>query len=99
MCPASFRGDPHKPRYLKILYSAVPSKLAGAAFFTVPSNQGGHAMLDLMLKIASGVLQMNLRDHHDIPFALPLVFAAVLGFVIGFIILKFIGEEQKQDAE
>jgi hypothetical protein len=56
-------------------------------------------MLDLMLKIASSVLHMNLRDHHDIPFALPLVFAAALGFVIGFIILKFIGEEQKQDAE
>ena len=56
-------------------------------------------MLDLMLKIASGMLQMNLRDHHDIPFALPLVFAAVLGFMIGFIILRFIGEEQKQDTE
>lgn len=56
-------------------------------------------MIDLMLMFASSVLQMNLRDHHDIPFALPLVFAAVLGFVIGFIILKFIGNEQKTDAE
>lgn len=56
-------------------------------------------MLDLMLKFASSILQLNLRDHHDIPFALPLVFAAVLGFVIGFIILKFIGEEQKHDSQ
>jgi hypothetical protein len=56
-------------------------------------------MLDLMLKFASSILQMNLRDHHDIPFALPLVFAAVLGFIIGFIILKFIGNEQKADAD
>jgi uncharacterized protein with PQ loop repeat len=56
-------------------------------------------MIDLILKFASSILQMNLRDHHDIPFALPLVFAAVLGFVIGFIILKFIGNEQKADAD
>lgn len=56
-------------------------------------------MLDFMLMLASSVLQMNLRDHHDIPFALPLVFAAVLGFIIGFIILKFIGNEQKADSE
>jgi uncharacterized protein with PQ loop repeat len=56
-------------------------------------------MLDLILSFASSILQMNLRDHHDIPFALPLVFAAVLGFVIGFIILKFIGNEQKADAD
>ncbi|OAH96193.1 hypothetical protein A1353_24260 [Methylomonas methanica] len=56
-------------------------------------------MLDLMLKFASSILQMNLRDHHDIPFALPLVFAAVLGFILGFIILRFIGNEQKEDAE
>ena len=56
-------------------------------------------MIDLMLKFASSILQMNLRDHHDIPFALPLVFAAVLGFVIGFIILKFIGNEQKADVD
>lgn len=55
-------------------------------------------MLDLIFKFASNILQMNLRDPHDIPFALPLVFAAVLGFVIGFIILKFIGNENKEDA-
>lgn len=50
-------------------------------------------MLDLLFNIASTILQMNIRDPHDILFALPLVFSAVLGFVIGFIILKFIGNE------
>ena len=54
-------------------------------------------MLDLIFNFASSVLHMNLKDPHDIPFALPLVFASVLGFVIGFIIIQFIGNEQKQD--
>ncbi len=56
-------------------------------------------MLDLIFSFASGILQMNLRDPHDIPFALPLVFAATLGFVLGFILLKFIGNEQKDSQE
>jgi len=56
-------------------------------------------MLDLIFQFASGVLQMNLRDPHDIPFALPLVFAAVLGFVMGFILIQFIGNEKKQDTD
>ncbi len=54
-------------------------------------------MLDFIFSIASGILQMNIRDPHDIPFALPLVFSAVLGFILGFIILKLIGNEIKQD--
>lgn len=54
-------------------------------------------MLDLIFNFASSVLQMNLRDPHDIPFALPLVFAAVSGFIIGFILIQFIGNEQKHD--
>lgn len=54
-------------------------------------------MLDLIFGFASGILQMNIRDPHDIPFALPIVFCAVFGFVLGFILLKFIGNEQKQD--
>lgn len=52
-------------------------------------------MLDLIFNFASSVLQMNLRDPHDIPFALPLVFSAVLGFIIGFIMLQYIGNENK----
>lgn len=52
-------------------------------------------MLDLIFNFASSILHMNLRDPHDIPFALPLVFSAVLGFVIGFVLLHFIGNENK----
>ena len=39
-------------------------------------------MVDLMLSIFSKVLQVNMRDHHDIPFALPLLFFIFLGFLI-----------------
>lgn len=53
-------------------------------------------IIDFMLGIFSTVLQMNLRDHHEIPFALPLVTASFTGFIVGFIILKFIGNEEKQ---
>lgn len=52
-------------------------------------------MKDFIFSIASNVLQMNLRDPHDIPFALPLVFSAVLGFVIGFIFLQALGNERR----
>jgi len=52
-------------------------------------------MIDFMLSIFSSVLQMDMRDHHNIPFALPLVMGSFLGFIIGFIILKFIGNEEK----
>ncbi len=52
-------------------------------------------MIDFILSIFSAVLQMDMRDHHNIPFALPLVMGSVGGFIIGFIILKFIGNEEK----
>lgn len=52
-------------------------------------------MIDFMLSIFSSVLQMDMRDHHNIPFALPLVMGSFLGFIIGFTILKFIGNEEK----
>ncbi len=54
-------------------------------------------MLDFMLSIFSGVFQMNLKDPHDIPFAFPLVMAALTGFIIGFTILHFIGNERSPD--
>jgi len=56
-------------------------------------------MLDFMLKVFSSVLGMNLRDHHDIPFALPLLFFMFLGFVISMIVLKFIPVEEEQGSE
>jgi len=54
-------------------------------------------MKDFIFNFAYSILQMDLRDPHDIPFALPLVFCAIFGFVLGFILLKFIGNEQKQE--
>lgn len=54
-------------------------------------------MIDYILSIFSTVLQMNLRDHHDIPFALPLLMACFVGGIIGFTIVRFIGNEKKQE--
>lgn len=56
-------------------------------------------MLDFIFNFASSVLHMNLKDPHDIPFALPLVFSALLGFILGFIMLQFIGNENQRDGE
>jgi Na+/H+ antiporter NhaA len=56
-------------------------------------------MIDFFLSIFSSVLQMDMRDHHNIPFALPLVMGSFLGFIIGFVILKFIGNEEKLRGE
>ncbi len=54
-------------------------------------------MIDFILNIFSSVLQMDMRDHHDIPFALPLVMACFVGGIIGFTIVRFIGNEQVED--
>lgn len=52
-------------------------------------------MLDFILNIFSTVLQMDMKDPHDIPFALPLVMASFTGFTIGFLILSLIASEEK----
>jgi uncharacterized protein with PQ loop repeat len=54
-------------------------------------------MLDFVLSIFSTIFQMNMRDHHDIPFALPLVMAVMVGFVVGFVILSMIGNENRRE--
>jgi hypothetical protein len=56
-------------------------------------------MLDFMLSIFSAILGMNMRDHHDIPFALPLLFFIFLGAVISITVLKFIGNEEREESE
>lgn len=56
-------------------------------------------MLDFILSIFSSVFQMDMRDHHEIPFAMPLVMACFVGGLIGFTIVKFIGNEQDTDRE
>ena len=55
-------------------------------------------MTDFVLSIFSTIFQMNMRDHHDIPFALPLMMGAFVAGILGFIIVKYIEIERKDDA-
>ena len=52
------------------------------------SAERSNTMLDFILSIFSNIFQMNMRDHHDIPFAMPFLMAAVTGYIIGFVILS-----------
>lgn len=53
-------------------------------------------MVDLMLKLFSSVLGMNMRDHHDIPFALPLLLFIFIGFLVSIIGLHFIDSKNDE---
>ena len=55
------------------------------------------SIIDFMLGIFSVLLQIDMTDHHNVPFALPLVMASVTGLTIGFVILKLIVKEQQED--
>lgn len=56
-------------------------------------------MKELIFGFAESILHMNLRDPHDIPFALPLMLAAGLGFILGFIFIQLLGNEQRQQRD
>jgi len=56
-------------------------------------------MIDFMLSIFSAILGVNMRDHHDIPFELPLLFFIFLGFIITITVLHFIGNENEDTSE
>ncbi len=56
-------------------------------------------MKDLIFSIFSTIFQMDMTNPHDIPFAMPLMMACLIGGTIGFTILRFIGNEQKEDRE
>jgi len=56
-------------------------------------------MIDFMLGIFSSMFQMNMRDHHDMPFAMPLMMACLVGGLVGFIIVKYVVKEQQTDTE
>ncbi len=56
-------------------------------------------MIDFVLSILSTVFQMDMRDHHDIPFAMPLMIGAFFAGLFGFIIVRFIGNEQQQEMD
>jgi hypothetical protein len=71
----------------------------GNLFGEASHKQRKTIMLDFMLSIFSAVLGMNMRDHHDIPFALPLLFFIFLGFIITITVLKFIGNDEKEESK
>lgn len=54
-------------------------------------------MLNLMLGFFSSILGFNLKDPHDVPFALPLLFFIFLGFFISITVLRFIGNEPNEE--
>lgn len=56
-------------------------------------------MVDFMLAVFSKILGVNMRDHHDIPFALPLLFFIFLGFIITITVLHFIGNGNEEKSE
>ena len=56
-------------------------------------------MIDFFLGIFSTMFQMNMRDHHEMPFAMPLMMACLVGGLVGFIIVKYVVKEQKDDTE
>ncbi len=56
-------------------------------------------MKDFILGIFSEIFQMDMTNPHDIPFAMPLMMACFVGGIIGFTLLRFIGNEQKEDRE
>ncbi len=52
-------------------------------------------MKDLVVGFFSTVLHMDMTDHHEYPFATLLLIACFIGGIIGFTILRFIGNEQR----
>lgn len=53
-------------------------------------------MIDFILKVLSNIVQVNLRDVHEVPLAMPLMLFPFLGFVISMIVLRFIGNETNE---
>lgn len=51
-------------------------------------------MIDFILSVLSEFFQMNMRDHHDIPFAFPLLLAIFGGGFIGYCIVRLIPDKQ-----
>ncbi|TXL13812.1 hypothetical protein BMR05_09885 [Methylococcaceae bacterium HT4] len=56
-------------------------------------------MIDFFLGIFSTMFQMNMRDHHEMPFFYKVMMACLVGGLVGFIIVKYVVKEQKQDSE
>ncbi len=52
-------------------------------------------MLDLIFATLSDFAGFNIRDPHEMPFAMPLMIACSLGGTIGFTLVKMLVKEQK----
>jgi len=50
-------------------------------------------MIDFILDIFSTMFQINMRDHHDMPFAMPLMLAIIVGGFISYLIVRFLVKE------
>ena len=56
-------------------------------------------MIDFILSIFSGVFQMDMRDHHDIPFAFPLLFFIIGGGLVGYTVVRLIPEKNEEETK
>ncbi len=52
-----------------------------------------------MLDIFSVMFQINMRDTHEVPFAMPLLMACLVGGMVGFTIVRMIGNEKEEERE
>jgi hypothetical protein len=52
-------------------------------------------MINFIFDTLSAFFQMNLRDPHSVPFAMPLMMGAIPGLTIGFYIVSLLGNEKK----
>jgi len=48
-------------------------------------------MTDFMFFVFTKILRIDLKDPHDIPWGTQLFFYPVIGFLIAFVVLKFMG--------
>lgn len=54
-------------------------------------------MIDFLLTVFSFVLQMDMKDTHDIPFALPLMLFIFGGGFLGYWVVRLIPDKQDID--
>jgi hypothetical protein len=81
-----------------IKIALIPAEAASFSLITINYSEE-FAMVDIMLKIFSFITGINMRNHHDTPFAMPLLFIIFLGFIITMTVLHFIGNDQEKNEE
>jgi hypothetical protein len=56
-------------------------------------------MIDFVLDIFSTMFQINMRDHHDMPFAMPLMLAIIVGGFVGYLFVRFAIKEPTEEKD